>query len=524
VTTATGDERARLLGWVSQIEEHSHHPVARPFAELPRPFTAGDEPQVVSLRTVPGSGVEAVIADPGGTRHTIQMGTTRWISTLSREAERIALLETLRATGHRVDIAVDGKLAAVAVIAERLRDSVPETLAEFHRLELPVEVLTGDTPERATTLDLPPTRAGLLPDDKRMRVEELKRDGGKPLMVGDGINDAAALASAHVGIAMSSGTDIAVGTSAVTLYHGDLQVLPWAVALSRGAVRAVRRNLCRAVCYNLIGMTLAACGVLHPVVAALLMVVSSLSLVISSVRVGVVTDHCDQQASSGLVSPARRAAIHFVALVSQAVVILLLLTPVREFLPTALLFGGFALAGVALSYLWYRWAVIPHALDMCFGMLTLGNLGMLLGWWADNGFAPLRCAACCTAGGPLSHSWMWVGMLAFANAAMLGLGRRSLPTGGVHVPAMFTGGNLGMLLGMAAGGWCAAQFQTESLSPTVATHFVAMTLGMLAGMLSGTRLAEKLFATARSAILADEVVGRQPESDHDHRVPDVVSR
>src|SRR5262249_36815085 len=173
VTTATGDERARLLGWVSQIEEHSHHPVARPFAELPRPFTAGDEPQVVSLRTVPGSGVEAVIADPGGTRHTIQMGTTRWISTLSREAERIAVLETWRATGHRVDIAVDGKLAAVAVIAERLRDSVPETLAEFHRLELPVEVLTGDTPERATTLDLPPTRAGLLPDDKRMRVEEL---------------------------------------------------------------------------------------------------------------------------------------------------------------------------------------------------------------------------------------------------------------------------------------------------------------------------------------------------------------
>ena len=93
---------------------------------------------------------------------------------------------------------------------------------------------------------------------------------------------------------------------------------------------------------------------------------------------------------------------------------------------------------------------------MCVGMLTLGNLGMLLGWWADNGFAPLHdggcrdCVEAMRAG--VMKPWMWVGMLVFANAAMLWLGRRPLPWGNGHAVAMFTGGNVGMVLGMFAGG------------------------------------------------------------------------
>src|SRR5207244_1983003 len=125
----------------------------------------------------------------------------------------------LRSHGQRVDVAIDGELAVVAVVVERLRESVPEMLAGFRRLGVRAEVLTGDTAERAAALDLSPTRAGLLPDDKRARVEELTRVGRKPLMIGDGINDASAIASAHAGIALSSGTDLAVGASALTLYH-----------------------------------------------------------------------------------------------------------------------------------------------------------------------------------------------------------------------------------------------------------------------------------------------------------------
>ncbi|MDB5309788.1 MAG: copA 2, partial [Gemmataceae bacterium] len=300
VTAAEGDERAKVLGWVALVESHSSHPIAKPFAQLPQPFPPGGESRVSEMKAIPGCGVEAAIEEADGRRHRIRIGRPEWVGrNLTPQAPPFSG-EGLRATtGHRIDIAVDGELAAVAVAAERLRESVPATLADFRALGLPVEVLTGDTSGRAAALGLPPTRAGLLPADKRARVDELKAAGGNPLVVGDGINDASALAAAHVGVALASGTDLAVGAAAVTLYHGDLRVLPWAIALSREAVRTVRRNLYRALAYNLIGMTLAACGVLHPVVAVLLMMASSLSLIFSSARVGVVPDHCSGSPASG---------------------------------------------------------------------------------------------------------------------------------------------------------------------------------------------------------------------------------
>ena len=140
---------------------------------------------------------------------------------------------------------------------------------------------------------------------------------------------------------------------------------------------------------------------------------------------------------------------------------------------------------------------------MCFGMLSLGNFGMLLGWWADNGFAALEdhgCPACVAAmrDGVVKSPWMWVGMLAFANVAMLWLPRRAPGRGTSHAWAMFTGGNLGMVLGMVAGGWCAAQFETDSVSHAVAASFAGMTLGMLAGMLLGTWITERLAGAARA--------------------------
>jgi hypothetical protein len=141
---------------------------------------------------------------------------------------------------------------------------------------------------------------------------------------------------------------------------------------------------------------------------------------------------------------------------------------------------------------------------MSFGMLTFGNLGMLLGWWADSGFAPLHdagCAACAAAlRGGLMAPWMWVGMLVLANVAMLALGRRPLPSGRDHVLAMLTGGNLGMVLGMAAGGAGAAQVPVDSVSLAAGLAFAAMTAGMLLGMILGTWLAEGIIAAARSAV------------------------
>lgn len=406
------------------------------------------------------------------------------------------------AGGHRVEVVIDGRVAAVAVVAERLRDVAPAALAEFRRLGLPVEVLTGDAPGRAEALGLPPARSGLLPDDKRRYVEELADAGGKPLVVGDGINDAAALAAGHVGVALASGTDLAVGAADATLYHGDLRVLPWAVELSRAAVRAVRRNLLRAVLYNLVGMALAAAGVLHPVVAAVLMVASSLSLLVTATRFGV-PEHCDGPARAGLPVPPRtagsrrplaRAVVHGLALALQGVVLLLLLDGLPAAMPI-----GFALAGLVVGVVWLRWAAIPHALDMAAGMLTLGNLGMLVGWWAGTGFGPLHdcgCTTCVEAAGGHGPG-MWAGMLLGANAAVLGLGRRPWPRRGYHVPAMFTGGNLGMVLGMLAGGWAAGQVPAGSVPAAAGLAFAGMTAGMIGGTLLGTWAVEQGMATFR---------------------------
>lgn len=502
-TRATGDERARLLGWLSVIEARSSHPIARPFARLPRP--AEEEVRVLALRAIPGCGVEAQI-DAKGERHTVQIGTPTCLPGIRSEP---------KAPGHQIHVAVDGDLAAVAVLAERLRDSARETLAAFQRLGLPVEVLTGDSAARTAALGLPAIRAGMLPDDKRSAVEAAKESCARPLFVGDGINDAAALASAHAGIALSSGTDLAVSASDLTLYHGDLRVLPWAIELSREAVRAVRRSLYRAIAYNFFGMTLAACGVLHPVVAALLMVVSSLSLVFFATRVGVSPAHCasDVRASRERAEkalppvvkqkthPVRRTALHALALALQGFVFLLLLDSARTMPFAIALLAGFALAGGAVASVWRRWSTIPHALDMCVGMVTFGNLGMLLGWWADNGFVPLHegsCRACIEAmRAGVMRPWMWVGMLVLANAAMLWLGRRPAPRGN-HVIAMFTGGNVGMVFGMLIGGLCAAQFGTESVSLGAFLSFVGMTAGMLAGMVVGTWLTEQVINAART--------------------------
>jgi len=538
VTTATGAARAELLGWLATVQQRSSHPVARAFARLPKPFPPGQEPQVVGFRAVPGCGIEAELR-VNGVRHELRAGTPPWIATTCRTPASPDLTDRLKATGHRIDVALDGELAAAAVLSERLRDSTPAMLRGFGRLGLPVEVLTGDTAERAAAVGLNvPTRSGLLPDQKRAVVEAVTAAGGRPLFLGDGINDAAALATAHAGIALASGTDLAVAAADLTLYHSDLRVLPWAVALSREAVRAVRRNLRRAVTYNLVGVTLAACGLLHPVVAAVLMVLSSLSLVFSSTRVGVAACPCDEpepspvhgeresSPSSGgrepsvasvarpgpLLTPRRKAVLHGLAFALQGVAVLLLLEAARAPLPAVLVLGGFALAGHLLARAWLRWDAIPHTLDMCFGMLTLGNLGMLLGWWADQGFAPLHdhgCRECVETmrDGVIRSPGMWAGMLLLANAAMLGLLRHRNHGGTRHELAMYTGGNLGMVVGMIAGGWCAAQLETASVAVGFAASSLGMAVGMIGGMLAGTAAVEHLLGLFRWLA----VLGRYPD-------------
>ena len=504
LVTADGVARDELVGWLAVVQSQSSHPVARAFATLARIFPAGAEPRVIELRTIPGAGIEAVI-DAGGYR-LIRVGKPEWITLQGgTQAAELRRLERQLSgpIAHQIAVEVDGKLAALAAVAERVRASTPDALAEFWRLGLPVEILTGDAVGRAESLGLPVASAGLRPEDKHRRVRELVDAGRRPLVIGDGINDAAALAAGHVGVALAGGTDLAVGAAGVTLYHGDLRAVPWAIQLSREAVRVARRNMLFAASYNVVGMALAAAGLLHPIAAALLMVASSLTLVFASVRVGANPRHCDIPVSADEVDdtsattvhrPGLRTAIHGLAFALQAPVFAALAG--LSLLPTVALSAGVASLAIVLAAGWHRRSGLSHTADMAFGMLTVGNLGMLLGWWADNGLAPLTCADCCAcATFDPDTLGMWVGMLVFANAAMLGLGRRPLP-GGNHTTAMFTGGNVGMIAGMWAGGWASGFAPVAGVPVAAAIHLAGMTVGMVGGMLAGTWVCEVLVDAA----------------------------
>jgi cation transport ATPase len=238
-----------------------------------------------------------------------------------RRPEAIKLQADLRVTsGQRIDVELDGRLAAIAILNERLRSSTRDALLELQELGLPVTVLTGDTAERTKAVGLAIyARTSLLPEDKRRAVIELLNGGGRPLFVGDGFNDASALAHAHASVSLASGADLANAVADATLYHGDLSALPFAVTLCRQAVATIRRNLNRAVLYNLTGITLAALGLLHPVVAALLMVASSLLVAWSSARIGSSSADCrcpEPEGNDGW-RPVLLAAGHGLALALQ---------------------------------------------------------------------------------------------------------------------------------------------------------------------------------------------------------------
>jgi len=178
---------------------------------------------------------------------------------------------------------------AVATFDEEFRDQATETLRWFNDAGWRTEVLTGDSRIRGNRLQElwgATVRSELLPADKLAVIEAARRDGRRVVMVGDGLNDAPALAAADVGISLASGVDVSRQTAAVCLLGNDLRQLPWLVSLARQTDATVRWNLFWAFGYNTLGIAIAAAGWLNPIVAALAMVVSSLLVVSNSLRLG----------------------------------------------------------------------------------------------------------------------------------------------------------------------------------------------------------------------------------------------
>ena len=481
-----GHDRPRWPGWIAAVQSRSSHPMAGAFADLV--FGNPEPVEVTMVRTVPGCGIEATIQTDRP--HEIRIGRPDWIAAPADEAELLDH-ELIEGEGHRIDCEADGQLVAIAIVRERLRESVPHACEHLAELGIPVSVLTGDTAARATITGVADVRAGLLPDDKTTLVRAWRDQGRHVLMVGDGSNDAGALAAASVGIALASGTDLATRAADASLYHVDLRVIPWAVALARQARLVIRRNLFVAAIYNLLGVTLAALGILHPIVAAFLMVFSSLFVIWSSSRVNVPAEwECHD--TPAVPVPRSKTICHALALILQGLLVAWFFNITQGRRVDATVFG-FALVGVISAIIWARWKKISHEADMAYGMLTTGNLGMIIGWIADAGFVRLTqgdcgCAEAIFRG--VLKPWMWVGMWIGGTIGMLALGRT--PHGGsLHRWSMLTGGNLGMGVGMLAGGWLASRIPAHSISDGAAIGLAGMTVGMLVGMFAGTALTEQ---------------------------------
>jgi len=189
---------------------------------------------------------------------------------------------------------VEGEFSGLVAASDPIKDSTPEAVKTLHELGLRIIMLTGDNEKTARTvaekLGIDEFEAGVRPEDKHERIKALKAEGRKVAMAGDGINDAPALAEADVGIAMGTGTDVAIESAGVTLVKGDLLGIVKAVKLSRRTMRNIRQNLFFAFVYNALGVPVAAGALyplgllLNPMIAAAAMSCSSVSVIGNSLR------------------------------------------------------------------------------------------------------------------------------------------------------------------------------------------------------------------------------------------------
>ncbi|WP_329065700.1 heavy metal translocating P-type ATPase [Amycolatopsis sp. NBC_01480] len=282
---ADGLAREEVLRLAGAVEAASEHPIATAITAKARD-EAGELPPVRGFRALSGLGARGTVDG-----HDVVVGSVRLLA-----GQGVPLPESFRTDAASweqaglgvVAVAVDGHAAGLVAIADTLRPSAPAAVAALHRLGLRTILLTGD---REATARAIAARAGIeevfaevLPDGKAAVVERLRNEGRTVAMVGDGVNDAPALAGADLGLAMVTGTDVAAGAADIVLVTADLTAVPRAVRLARATLRTIRGNLWWAFGYNVAALPLAAAGLLNPLVSAAAMALSSLFVVSNSLR------------------------------------------------------------------------------------------------------------------------------------------------------------------------------------------------------------------------------------------------
>jgi Cu+-exporting ATPase len=295
VVLADGVERSEVLRLAGALEHASEHPVARAVATAAA-AEVGELPAVEGFENVAGLGVQGVVpgvGDDAGTSHAVLVGRPRllveWAQHLPSPLD--AARRTAEGEGRTV-VAVgwDGQARALLVVSDVVKPTSAGAVAELKSLGLRPVLLTGDNAAtarevaREVGIDEADVVADVLPKDKVAAVRRLQHEGRVVAMVGDGVNDAAALAQADLGIAMGTGTDVAIEAADITLVRGDLTAAADAVRLSRRTLSTIRGNLFWAFAYNVAGIPLAAAGLLNPMIAGAAMALSSVLVVTNSLR------------------------------------------------------------------------------------------------------------------------------------------------------------------------------------------------------------------------------------------------
>lgn len=284
ITAAPGEDEDRVLAAAAALEAGSEHPIAR--AVVARAAGRGPAPAAGDFRVVPGRGVRAVLDGADALA-----GSAALMADEGLEVPDV-LTAAAEAASDRgatvVLVAWDGAVRGVLTVSDELADNSARAVGRLHALGLRTVMLTGDN-ERAARhvaalVGIDEVHAQVLPEEKLAVVDGLRAEGHRVAMIGDGVNDAAALAAADLGIAMGTGTDAAIAAGDLTLMRHDLMLAVDAIALSRATLRIIRGNLFWAFFYNVCAIPIAALGLLNPMIAGAAMAFSSVFVVTNSLR------------------------------------------------------------------------------------------------------------------------------------------------------------------------------------------------------------------------------------------------
>ncbi len=508
--TVEGESRELMKRRIGSLQAELNHPVAKAFQDWkPEQICTVENVTLLAAKGVTGKvdGIEFVIGNQG---------------VLENEKERQQAEDLRQKMGdshqasHEFYVKQNGVFVGLVTMRERLRESAQVALDLLERAGIEVSVMTGDRKENAEANGLRNVTGGMTPEGKAAMVEALQKNGEKVLFVGDGINDSVAMGKADASLAMAEGTDLAGSVAGGKVFGGNLLAVAESILLCRQVRTAIRRNILYAASYNFIGVLLAAFGLLHPVIAALIMMVSSVSVTWRALRYGasLLEDKSgelqevqeikksrereekrrqarlaqEQQGVAGIMGENWRRGMMAVAIMVQGG-ILWYLGNLGVGLGLALTVV-FILCGAGV-WVWYERIPKRRLPQMGIGMFGFGNLAMLFGWWVDSGFAAVVQDGMCLCGCP--KSTLGYGVLAAMNWMNLSMVAASMPM--LVVPDGQEKQGVwrrrfewlacvgGMLVGMWVGAFGMTQIPVVNGQMHFLWTFLAMSVGMIGGML-----------------------------------------